>query len=637
MRSRAAALLAGLLAALVAGCSGSSGDAGVPGCTGECQAAPQNFLTEADVQRVIAQAAAEAQARQTPAVITVVDRVGNVLAVFEMTGAPATIRTDGGRGVSGGLDNIPQGIVPAAASAITKAITGAYLSSEGNAFSTRTASQIVQEHFNPNERLQPGGPLFGVQFSQFSCSDVNRNQTHGSIGPKRSPLGLSADPGGLPLYKNGTVVGGIGIEADGVYTLDRDIRDTDEVPEELIAVAGSFGFAAPVDRRGDRITADGRTFRYVDSEATRSNPSSPPAFASLAGRLIAVDGYNAGMIRAGVAFGSAASGVRAATGTLAEQGGHILVDSANANRFAPRASADALMSAREVEAVLAEALKIANRARAQIRRPLGSPVEVTITVVGTNGDILGLTRTRDGPVFGIDVSAQKARGALLFSHPLGGQEILAAPPAAYLVGPGVFRDSSIATYVTGARAFLGDPAAFSGNVAWSMRAIGNIHRPFYPDGIDSTPHGPLSKPYAEWSPFTVGLQLDLIYNQVIKAILGDVSEGCAGRQPAGSTAPDVGIARARNGVQIFAGGMPIYRGNTLIGAIGISGDGIDQDDMVAFLGVHNAGQLLGTGLGHAPAAIRADNLSPQGSRIRYVQCPQTPFNGSSEQNVCEGK
>ena len=33
--------------------------------------------------------------------------------------------------------------------AIAKAVTGAYLSSEGNAFSTRTASQIVQEHFNP--------------------------------------------------------------------------------------------------------------------------------------------------------------------------------------------------------------------------------------------------------------------------------------------------------------------------------------------------------------------------------------------------------------------------------------------------------------------------------------------------------
>ena len=42
------------------------------------------------------------------------------------------------------------------AAAIAKAVTGAYLSSEGNAFSTRTASQIVQEHFNPREELSAG-------------------------------------------------------------------------------------------------------------------------------------------------------------------------------------------------------------------------------------------------------------------------------------------------------------------------------------------------------------------------------------------------------------------------------------------------------------------------------------------------
>ena len=86
-------------------------------------------------------------------------------------------------------------------------MTGAYLSSEGNAFSTRTASQIVQENFNPGEISAPGGPLFGVQFSQLPCSDLVRRPGDGSVGPKRSPLGLSADAGGLPLYKGGTVVG----------------------------------------------------------------------------------------------------------------------------------------------------------------------------------------------------------------------------------------------------------------------------------------------------------------------------------------------------------------------------------------------------------------------------------------------
>ncbi len=46
-------------------------------------------LSIADVQAVIARAAAQAQADGKPAVIAVVDRVGNVLALYRMTGAPA--------------------------------------------------------------------------------------------------------------------------------------------------------------------------------------------------------------------------------------------------------------------------------------------------------------------------------------------------------------------------------------------------------------------------------------------------------------------------------------------------------------------------------------------------------------------
>ncbi|HSS28741.1 MAG TPA: heme-binding protein, partial [Usitatibacter sp.] len=164
----------------------------------------------------------------------------------------------------------------------------------------------------------------------------------------------------------------------------------------------------------------------------------------------------------------------------------------------------------------------------------------------------------------------------------------------------------------------------------------NIHRPTFPDGIDGTGPGPLSTPIARWSPFNDGFQLDLVYNQLVKGVLGDASEGCAGRAAAGSTAPDAGIAKLRNGAQIFPGGVPIYRGTTLVGAVGVSGDGVDQDDMIASLGLANAAKEMATGLGHAPTAMRADTLAPQGVRLRYIQCPQSPFNGSNEENVCAG-
>jgi uncharacterized protein GlcG (DUF336 family) len=265
---------------------------------------------------------------------------------------------------------------------------------------------------------------------------------------------------------------------------------------------------------------------------------------------------------------------------------------------------------------------------------LGSAAHVTIAVVDTRGDILGLVRSSDAPVFGIDVAVQKARTAMFFSHAEAFAQLSAAPAAVYLFSPA----SSIARYPQALRAFLGDAAALTGSTAWSVRAIGNIHRPFFPDGIDGTEAGPLSTRFGEWSPFNVGFQLDLVFNQLVKSLLGDASEGCAGRLAAGvaTVAPDTGIVRLRNGAQVFPGGVPIYRGSQLVGGIGVSGDGVDQDDMVAFLGLANAGSALQGAIGNAPAAMRADRLTPRGVRLRYVQCPQAPFNGSTEQDACNG-
>jgi uncharacterized protein GlcG (DUF336 family) len=622
-----------LLACLaLAACSGG----GSPGANSSPPAsAPADFLTEADVRRVIAQAVGEAQARGLQAQVAVVDRVGNVLGVFAMPEAPNSVLIDSGLGVVGGIET-RRPAVSSSLAAISKAITGAYLSSQGNAFSTRTAGQIIQEHFNPNESQQPSGPLYGVQFSQLACSDVNRNLSHGTVGPKRSPLGLAADPGGLPLYKNGALVGGVGIELDRRYTVDRDIRDVDQDPEEVIAVAGASGFAAPADIRADRITADGRTFRFVDSESLASDPARAPAYSSLPGLPVVVGGFTDGVIRAGTAYGSAQSGVRADTGAFAATGAWILVDGMNTNRYAPRAGAGGVLDALQVQAILGEAMAVARHARAQIRRPLGASAQVTIAVVDLEGDILGLVRTADAPVFGIDVSVQKARTAMFFSHPDWIRDLDSAAPVQYLESAAF---SDIGHYATRMRLFTGENNVAPGNSAWSARAIGNLHRPTYPDGIDGTPEGPLSKPFGEWSPFNVGLQLDLVNNQLLKGVaFGDLSEGCAGRKSSasGPAAPDPNLRKVRNGIQIFPGGVPIYRGGRLAGGLGVSGDGVDQDDMIAFLGLANAGRALDGAIGNAPQAMRADQYAPNGVRLRYVQCPQAPFIDSTEQNVCAG-
>ena len=647
-----------LLAWCLHGCGGGSGlapaGAEAPGpepCDGSC-ATPTSLLGVPDVERVIAQAVAEADARGVAATIAVVDRVGNVLGVFRMTGAAGTATITSGTGRTGGLEGVS--IVPATLAAIAKAITSAYLSSEGNAFSTRTAGQIVQEHFNPGERLAPGGPLFGVQFSQLPCSDLMGRWAGGAAdpGPKRSPLGLAADPGGLPLFKLGTPVGGVGVIADGTYGIDSDVSDRDLNSDELVALAASFGFAAPADRRGERITADGKTLRFSDADFSDllTAPASAPAFVAIdgvEGALVAVPGYAAATLLAGVAFGQPASGVRPDVLDFPGLDAFVLVDDADAPRFAPVAGSEVTgaLTAPEVRELLGQALKVANRTRAQIRRPLSSQARVTISVVDSQGVVLGIVRSRDAPVFGIDVSLQKARTAALLSSAGAGAALTGLPGAVYLDGGlSVLATSAAGDYLTGARAFLDLPAAFTdGAVAFSTRSAGNLARPFYPDGVDGRSAGPFSKAFGAWSPFSTGLQLDVVYNAIIQhvgfvlGVAADVAPNCAG--VSGFDSGFVASAPVRalaNGLQIFPGGVPVYRGTSLVGAVGVSGDGVDQDDMIAFLGVAEAGAALGT-LGNAPGNVRSDTLTPSGARLRYVNCPQAPFLDSSEQEACSGR
>lgn len=633
-----------VLASCGGGGTSSGGATGSPGPTptptpppaGQVFAVPAaESLSSAEVGTVIAQAAAEARARGAAATIAVTDRVGNVLAVFAMPGAAATARIPS---APDGSNNDAQGLtIPGAGAAIAKAITGAYLSSSGNAFSTRTASFIVQEHFPPAPTTAglESGPLFGVQFSQLPCSDLAARASDGLIGPKRSPLGLAADPGGFPLYQNGVVVGGIGVIADGVYGFDPNVLDRDTDLDEAIALAGTVGFEAPVAIRADRITADGTSLRYTDVEYPQIGNVAGASFAGTAGTLVPVAGYFTGAgLLSGAIYGTEASGVRASTAAeFANRDAFVLSNGAGTNRYPLRGGTDAAevaapLTAAEARAILEEAFTVMSRARAQIRQPLDSRAQVTISLVDTRGSVLGLVRSPDAPVFGIDVSLQKARTANFLSGPFAANELLAAP-------------GEVPQFVARTRSFLADPNALTGAIAFSDRAVGNLSRPYFPDGEVGQPNGPLSRPIRQFSPFSTGLQSALVVGNLAQH-LAFVTGASASDTPRACTGlPGVagGNPRLANGMQIFPGSVPVYRGNTLVGAIGVSGDGIDQDDMISFLGLNNAGARVG-GIGNAPAAARSDRIVVQvGSRqvrLRYVGCPFAPFLDTAAQNVCEG-
>ena len=70
-----------------------------------------------------------------------------------------------------------------------------------------------------------------------------------------------------------------------------------------------------------------------------------------------------------------------------------------------------------------------------------------------------------------------------------------------------------------------------------------------------------------------------------------------------------------NGITIFPGGFPLYRKSELIGAIGVSGDGVDQDDIIAASGCED---FL------ADPNIRADTFAYQGFRLPYAKFPRNP-------------
>ncbi len=163
-------------------------------------ATAQAQLTASDVRNIIDQATRRANKIAPNSVIAVTNREGYVLGIWVVRGGEPTALE--------------------VATSVGKAGTASFLSSLTNAFSSRTAGFIIQQHFPPGVRNLPPGPLVGVGFSNLPFSDVNRfkradfipgSASPGTLGSPVPLTSLNGIPGGLPLYKNGVLVGGIGV------------------------------------------------------------------------------------------------------------------------------------------------------------------------------------------------------------------------------------------------------------------------------------------------------------------------------------------------------------------------------------------------------------------------------------------
>lgn len=523
-------------------------------------------LTTDEVKTIIAQAVSAAASINKAVTVAVTDREGNVLGVFAMLGAPSMMQIRGGGPLQTpdpmtGL--VPVGLegtrLPSKLGAISKAGTAALFSTSGNAFNSRTAGFIIQQHFPPGVNFQPGGPLYGVQYSSLPCSDIKIPGL---------PLGLSGDPGSMPIYKNGVAQGGVGIEGDGVYGIDPDPADFDLPFEEVIALSAVRGFAAPSLIRADNILVDGIRLAFANATTVLNPPTM--AFGALPGSIDPLFPILA---------------AQASVFTAVTVGG---INGESDPRFFPFISSPVggpnSLTATDVNLIISHAAQQANITRAAIRQPLGSNARVSIAVVDTEGRVLGFFRQQDAPVFGFDVSVQKARTAAFYSS---------------ASAAGSLRTAGFGSYVDRAAT---DGLLLNGSVAFTDRAIGFLHRPFFPDGINNTAGGPFSTEIGQWSVFNVGFQLDLIKTNFQVAI-GGANVRCTS------------IPSLPNGVQIFPGSVPLYKNGVLAGAIGISGDGVDQDDIISAAG----------GNGYSPApAIRSDQIFVRGVRLPFLKFPRSP-------------
>jgi uncharacterized protein GlcG (DUF336 family) len=121
------------------------------------------------------------------------------------------------------VNSMPDAWVGSYDIAIAKARTAAFFSSDENALTSRIIGVLSQAH-NP-DGSGGAGPLWGIWAS---------NQV-GISGSQQFRNGLITFPGGVPLYKNGKLVGGVGVSGDGV---DQD---------ENVAFGAADGFEPPAN------------------------------------------------------------------------------------------------------------------------------------------------------------------------------------------------------------------------------------------------------------------------------------------------------------------------------------------------------------------------------------------------------
>jgi uncharacterized protein GlcG (DUF336 family) len=538
-------------------------------------------LSSADVRAVLTVAASALNDATLAA--AVVDRGGAILGVYARSGAG---------------DVTPD-------VAVTTARTAAMFSNGQAPLSSRTVRFISGIHFPPGVPNTPPAALYGIENTNRGCQ-LNAEDTapfarqrsvagSGLSGPALpctaadsrgcargtpitlpdrqatthvgfstgkhdvldigEPLNVAVNPGGFALYRDGQVIGAVG-------------------------VAG----VAPDHAEYAAFLAAAGTSAQTGISALPFNPLPPPG-------AVFIDGLRLPF------FGSCIS-VQCVLDAIAQPPARAVAGTFNASDLvvAPRdgaavpegyligpvaSSRPGGLSVDEVRRIVDQAVARANVTRAAIRLPLTQATRMVIAISDENGEILAAFRMPDSTVFSFDVATAKARNAYYFSSREG-----------YDVLRNFVTTNRYAEYV-----WEPEPPAGEG---WAItnRTLSFGGQPLFPPGIDLD-HPPTPGPW---------------FDLFVYDLANPCTEG-PGRSRGGNRQ-----YVNQSGIVWFPGSAPLYKGGRLVGGIGVSGDGVEQDDYVTAAAVSGF---------DAPDELRVDRsvIRTRGGesvRLPYWKFPRNP-------------
>jgi uncharacterized protein GlcG (DUF336 family) len=581
------------------------------------------------------------------AIIAIVDRSGRILGVRTETQVTATISD-------------PATLAFAIDGAVSKARTGAFFSNGQAILTSRTVSHISQSTItqremqaNPNVSDQalkgpgwvapvgvggefPPGILRTPLVDLFAIEHTNRTSivvdgkvitNRASYGQQSGTLpgsigrGIATLPGGVGIYRAGTddVIGGIGVFFPGrdgtagfeqgfVPVASQTRTDRLNAPKALEAEAIALETLLPVAIPGTAtpltapltVTLAPALILNRAGGVGAAVPVSLPQAQNLVNRVNAAARINLGGI-ALQSFGPQAGplGVQTVFSIIASQGNGVvnginqqvfiggqtaLAGKAQPDGWLVSPKAGSVLSAADVTRIVKQGIAEATATRAQIRvQPTFT--KMVLAVADLNGGVLGLFRMPDATVFSIDVAVAKSRNTVYYaSANLQPQDQVAGVPLGTAFTNRTFRYLAVPKYPSGNA--TGTPAPFS-----------ILNEP----GIDPATGLNVGPPRAA-SSFTTVLGFDSF-------------------NPGRNFSCPFGVMPKanQNGVVFFPGSSAAYVGSTLAGGFGVSGDGVDQDDVVTFYGI----------VGYAaPEPIQAWQYFVRSIRLPYMKFSRNPGAGA---------